>query len=96
MTSTACPHCNKCTFAYGDNCEHCKKPLGDGLRILYAMGGTPLERFIVCIKPPPSEVVAEGNLALRAPCLPLSGESKPPAMRVVVDLPQLLECQFAG
>ena len=41
--------------------------------------------FIVCIKPPPLAVDAEGNLALRAPCLPLSGESKPPAMRVVID-----------
>jgi len=41
--------------------------------------------FIVCIKPPPLEVDAEGNLALHAPCLPLSGEFKPPALRVVVD-----------
>jgi len=34
-------------------------------------------------------VDAEGNLALRAPCLPLSGESKPPAMQVVIDFQRI-------
>ena len=46
MTWTACPHCRKATFAYGDSCEYCNKPLGGQIRFLYGVGGIPLERFI--------------------------------------------------
>ncbi len=46
MTWCACPHCNRATYAYSNDCEHCKKPLGDGLLQLFGIGGRPLEPFI--------------------------------------------------
>ena len=47
MTWTKCPECNKCTYAYGDTCDHCGASMKSGGIIpLFGIGGTPLEHFV--------------------------------------------------
>ena len=47
MTWIICSSCNRTTFAYGNNCEHCGKSLKDGNEVtpLYGLGGEPLPRY---------------------------------------------------
>ena len=46
MTMTACPSCNRTTFAYGEACDRCGKPLGDEPRMLIGAGGGLPEDFV--------------------------------------------------
>ena len=47
MTWTKCPECNKCTYAYGDTCDHCGASLKSGeILPLFGLGGMPLEHFV--------------------------------------------------
>jgi hypothetical protein len=47
MTWIICSSCNRATFAYGNDCEHCGKSLKDGDEFtpLYGLGGEPLPRY---------------------------------------------------
>jgi RNA polymerase subunit RPABC4/transcription elongation factor Spt4 len=72
MTWCACPHCNSATYAYSNDCDYCKKPLGDGSLPLYGIGGRPLESFIcrncAYINNPKDEICARcGAILLKNP-----------------------------
>lgn len=47
MTWIKCPECKKCTFAYGDICDHCGASVkSGGILPMFGIGGGPLEHFV--------------------------------------------------